>query len=226
MAQNANVTFYRSPVELRDAAMAIPDATLAHFRDVFIETLRAKIATLKTGDASAVRGVMNAAMKGHHDAALRVMLAGGLPANFYERKMRDGTQTMNAKAIPKAVAIAPQLLTVSPIWGGSAMQTIRGTIMGLLDGAHNNPRTSLAVYLNDYMSARGFGTIPGQYNSGGTQSSSSAHALASLGLLKIDAVGAYEIAERGVLEMLAGKEGNAEDAASVADAATLAALQA
>lgn len=215
MTENT-LTLFRDPVALRAAAEAVPYATLEHFRGIFVATLRAKAATLKKGDAAAVNAVANAAefpTMGiyRHDQALRVMLASGIPANFYERKLREGTQSFNAKAIPKAVTIAPKLLSKSPTWGtgksGSMEQTIRGTIQGLLEGAGSG-RKSLASFLDRYMSERNYGQTPGQYTAGDTQSSSSAHALASLGLLAIDRAGDYVIREREILEALLGRQGD------------------
>lgn len=201
-----NVDIVSAPAVLRERIESVPVATLETFREVFTATLRDKIATLKKGDADIVERVMNDAIARKHDKALKVMIVSGIPANHYARKMRQGDHTFNAKAIPKGVFIPTQLLSATPLWDGSMPQTIRGTIEGLLRGAQTAPK-GLTGYLDEYMSARGFGRTPGHYTAGNTQSSSSAHALASLGLINVDHAGKYDVAD-WQRELLASMIGN------------------
>lgn len=214
-----NVATFATPVALRDAAASIPADTLAAFRVTFCETFQRKIdgmPNLSAGNAGKLRKQMRDAGNGAHDSALRVMLVSGIPADFFVRKIRgsvgNDADSFNVYAIAKTLLGARLMLSASPLWdSGSDARTLRGTIEGLLAGAHGT-RKGIAAYLNTYMTARGAGRT-GSYSSGSTQSSSSAHALAALGLLNIPATGDYRIPEghaTAALNALLGNEGQGQ----------------
>ena len=197
--------------DLRTACLAIPADTLAAFRDTFASAFQLKLESMKeasAGNASLLLKLRKEAERGMHDAALRVMLTRGIPVDFFLRTVRGGGEAFNVYGIPKALLAARMLLSASPLWGTSSdARTLRGTIAALLAGKHLEGKKGVASYLDDYMSALGAGG--GNYRSGGTQSSSSAHALAALGMLEVPAPGSYRIPEgaREALEALLGKEG-------------------
>lgn len=213
MAHTATLAF---PAVLRESAKAIPAETLQAFRSAFAEAFTAKLASMKdasAGNAAMLRKLRKEAEAGEHDAALRVMLLNSIPVDFFLRTVRGGGEAFNVYGIPKALLAARMLLSASPLWGVSSDAcTMRGTIAALLAGKHKEGKKGVASFLDDYMSALGRGG--GNYRSGGTQSSSSCHALAALGLLSVPAPGNYHIVPgaEATLAALLGKEGNASHA--------------
>lgn len=202
---------FTSVTELLEACKAIPADTLAEFRTVFADSFSRKLIGMNDpsdGNAALLRKLRKEASMGQHDAAIRVMLATGVPLDFFLRTVRGGGQSFNVYGISKTLLLSRMMLSNSPIWGTSSdARTLRGTIAALLAGKHLGDKKGVASYLDDYMSAL---TTRGNYRSGGTQSSSSAHALAAMGLLIVPAPGSYTIPSghaREALAALMGQEG-------------------
>lgn len=200
--------------EIRMHAAIVPSDTLAAFREACANALTLKIESmLPRISAANLRKLENARSNvraGVEDSAMRVMCAMGVPPDFFSRKVRGGDDMFNVYAIPKTFLAARNMLSDSPLYGSKGESaTLRGTIQGLIEGAHNDPKTSLAAYLDKYMCERGAGAIPGHWHSGGTQSSSSCHALAALGFLSIPAQGKYvinDMAYNALLRLLGQEE--------------------
>lgn len=202
--------------DVRDFARNVPSQHVEAFRCKLADAINAKLAQMRATGARApsAANVANArrwerdVAAGKHDNACRVMLALGMPADFPLRTLRGGSESFNLYAIPKVLHAALCFMGRTPVHSQRGMPaTIRGTIEGLLAGAHTG-RKGIANYLNDYMNARGAGAIPGTYSSGSTQSSSSCHALAALGFLNVKGFG------RGVGVMMTAPSYEIPDAAA------------
>jgi hypothetical protein len=209
------VITYPNAAALRDAC-AGQEITSAH-RATLANALRAKrdsMANIAPANAQALTSAAQEIERGTHDVALQVMCATNVPLDFPLRKIRgtrdNNRDTLNAYSVPKLLHVAPKMLSDMPIYGNVGVPaTLRGTILGILAGAHENPKTSLAVFLNDYMNSLPLERSR-KYSSGGTQSSSSCHALASMGLLNIPAPGKYSVASAAALEALVRLAGISE----------------
>jgi hypothetical protein len=207
---------FGTPDALRAVCLARPAGEMPTARAMFAEYLSEKMAGmqgLSAGNAADGKRWQKEIINGNHDAALRVMLTMGIPLNFFLRTVRGGAESFNFYAIPKCLMAARNMLSASPLWGNVGMPaTMRGTILSVLRDAGEVAKLPHAVYLNDYMNdheARGIAPRPRPYSSGATQSSSSAHALAALGMLNVTGKGAYSVpqgAARGMLETLCGME--------------------
>lgn len=201
-----HITLFRNAADLRAACAAIPRETIVTMgRPAMLAALRHKGDQMKdpsSGNAAKLRAFIALVSKGGWDAAIAVMLACGVPLNFFNRAVRGGGESFNFYGIEKAEVIARLMLSNSPLWDASRMQaTIRGTILAILSGT-GDKRQATAIFLDDYMSRPGK-----RYTSGGTQSSSSAHALAAMGLISVPEAGRYIINgdyARDVLMRLAG----------------------
>jgi hypothetical protein len=214
-AEMPPVVSFASAAALRDSC-AGQEITPAH-RATLANALRDKrdsMANIAPANAQALTSAAQEIERGTHDVALAVMLASNVPLDFPLRKIRGARDnvkdTFNVYSVPKLLHVAPKMLSDMPIYGNVGVAaTLRGTILGILAGAHDNPKTSLSVFLDDYMNS-----LPIErkrpYSSGGTQSSSSAHALASLGLLAIPAPGKYSVPSAAALEALKRLAGASE----------------
>jgi hypothetical protein len=211
------LNMFESPAKLRDACGGITKRNLNSFRDAFLSNYDNKLAGMPNIAPANRRKLENFkadCAAGKQDNALRVMIASNVPADFFTRKLRgardNASDSFNFYAVSKAFRVANNMLSERPIWGDSSDDnTLRGTIEALLNGKHDDKRKGVAGYLDDYMNMRGKGRPAGTYRNGGTQSSSSAHALSAMGLLLIPSQGAYTIPEghaRGVLRFLHGSE--------------------
>jgi hypothetical protein len=212
-----SLNMFESPAKLRDACGGITKRNLNSFREAFLSNYDNKLAgmpNIAPANHRKLETFKGDCAAGKQDNALRVMIASNVPADFFTRKLRgarDNTSdSFNFYAVSKAFRVANNMLSERPIWGDSSDDnTLRGTIEALLHGKHEDKRKGVAGYLDEYMNTRGKGRPAGTYRNGGTQSSSSAHALSAMGLLLIPSQGAYAIPEghaRGVLRFLHGSE--------------------
>lgn len=207
-----NIVIFNSPQELRDACIARPGTEMPVARDMFANALAEKMqgmrerGDLSSGNAAAGARWQRQILKGEHDAAIRVMLCMMIPLTFFLRTVRGGSESFNFYAIEKLLYLAPKLLSASPVHGDIGVPaTCRGTILSILRDTDSIAKVPHSVYLNDYMNAIKKRERP--YTSGATQSSSSAHALAAMGLLLVSGKGEYTIPPgiaRDTLRTLAG----------------------
>lgn len=206
------VTFYNSPRDLYDAATQI--AVSSAEREEYASALQTKISgmsDMSDGNRGTASKLIKLILAGKKDTNIRVMLSTNVPLNIYLRKMRgnetiEGTKefdknTFNFYGILKHDILCPMLLSTAPIWNNKIGNpgTLRCAIEGVLNGAHTRKK-GMEAYINDYMNdpTRCGKVRESAYTSGGTQSSSSMHALAAAGLCLIPRQGDYRVPESAI----------------------------
>lgn len=203
-----NASAFASAAELRQACQSIPRDAIDAYKGGLIASLHAKgdaMPNLSAGNATLIRNVSKYISGIDGDNVARVCLAHGIPSNVYLRKIRgkggERDETFNLYGVWKHVVVAPLCLSASPLWEHASRQSDMNTTFAVARAfATGNFRgeKDIANAVNDYMHSIGKAT----YNSGSTQGSSSAHALAALGLIVARGVGDFAINGTHALQML------------------------